>query len=84
MEGFPLEVEWLLRTSQDLSPSLSMRYVRRGLGVCVWGWMCVSVWVCVFGGEMTWSFSSAVSISGVTVVSHQNKARIFSSPCGYS
>ena len=40
--------------------------------------------MCVFGGEMTLSSSSTVSISGVIVVSHQYKARIFSSPCGYS
>lgn len=61
MEGFPLDVGWLLRTSQDLSqitPSLSLRYVRRGLWVCVVGgrgdgcvWVCgcecVSVCECV-------------------------------------
>lgn len=38
VEGFPLDVRWLLRTSQDLSkitPSLSLRYVRKGSG-CVW------------------------------------------------
>ena len=57
---------------------------KKVLGVCVGGWMCVSVWMCVFGGEMTLSSSSTVLISRVIVVSHEYKARIFSSPYGNS
>lgn len=57
MEGFPLEVGWLLRTPQYLSqitPLLSLRYVRRKLWVCVWGGgvdVCECVDVCVWWGN---------------------------------